>query len=193
MFERYTEQARRAVFFARYVAGRQRAEFITSAHLLVGLAWEGKTRISEIDSLKSRIPELCALLGIQWPLGNASKKQLMTDMRLDNNSKMAMKYSVEEAEMDQLPYIYADHLLRGLLRFPNKASSALQSIHLDLPTARVASQRHRAESPTELVSAWKPIRRRSEQVPGMVAHPLVTVALLAFVEISLLALLTLLK
>lgn len=188
MFERYTEQARRAVFFARYVAGHQRAGFITTAHLLIGLAWEGKTRISEIDSLKNRIPELCALLGIQWPLGKASKKQVMTDMRLDNNSKIAMKYSAEEAEMDQLAYIDTDHLLRGLLRFPNEASSALRSIQLDLPTARVASQHQRIVFPPESIPVSIPINSDTRQLPKMVAHPFLMVIVLALAEIFLLLL-----
>jgi len=193
VFERFTEQARRAVFFARYVAGHQRAEYITTAHLLIGLAWEGKTRISEIDSLKNRIPELCALLGIPWPLGKASKKQLMADLRLNNNLKMAMKYSAEEAEMDQLAYIDTDHLLRGLLRFPNEASSALQSIHFDLPTARAVSQRHRAKLSPELIPVSMTARNSSGQVSGMAAYPFLMVAILALAEIFLILLVSWLK
>jgi hypothetical protein len=41
--------------------------------------------------------------------------------------------------------------------------------------------------------ASMPARGSSEQVPGIVTHPFATVALLAFVEISVLALLTMLK
>lgn len=188
VFERYTEQARRAVFFARYVAGCQRAGYITTAHLLIGLAWEGKTRIPEVDSLKSRIPELCMLLGIPWPLAKASKKQLTIDMRLDNNSKMALAYAAEEANFDRHPSIESDHLLRGLLRFPNDASSALQSIKLDLPTARVASQRFRVEFPPELVPTSSSVRSGTEKMSGLGAHPLLMVVALALAEIIVLLL-----
>jgi len=147
MFERYTEQARRAVFFARYTAGHQRTGRITAAHLLIGLSWEGKTLSSEIGSLKERIPEHCALLGIQWPLGKASMAQLKTDLPLDNNAKMALAYAAQEADMDQQYWIDSDHLLRGLLRFPNEACSALSVTQLDLATVRLASMRHREEHP----------------------------------------------
>ena len=37
MFERYTEDARRAIFFARYEASRFGSREITTEHLLLGL------------------------------------------------------------------------------------------------------------------------------------------------------------
>jgi ATP-dependent Clp protease ATP-binding subunit ClpC len=37
MFERYTEKARRAVFFARYEADQYGSPYIESEHLLLGL------------------------------------------------------------------------------------------------------------------------------------------------------------
>jgi ATP-dependent Clp protease ATP-binding subunit ClpC len=38
MFERYTERARRIIFFARYEASRFGSEYIHTEHLLLGLA-----------------------------------------------------------------------------------------------------------------------------------------------------------
>jgi ATP-dependent Clp protease ATP-binding subunit ClpC len=37
MFERYTEQARRVIFFARYATSELGAECIETEHLLLGL------------------------------------------------------------------------------------------------------------------------------------------------------------
>ena len=42
MFERYTEQARRVVFFARYEASVCGGDAIDSGHLLLGLLREGQ-------------------------------------------------------------------------------------------------------------------------------------------------------
>lgn len=42
MFERYTERARRVLFFARYEASRLGSLSIESEHLLLGLIREGK-------------------------------------------------------------------------------------------------------------------------------------------------------
>jgi len=177
MFERYTEQARRAVFFARYTAGHQPVAYITVAHLLIGLSWESKGRASEIWSLKDKIPDLCALLGIQWPFGKATKDQLMTDIPLDNNSKMALAYAAQEADLDQEYSIDTDHLLRALLRFPNEAGEALKSISLDLPTARVGSSRHREEHP----SGRKPLLKLAGFWFQPIEEALVKLAILTFI------------
>src|SRR5690242_4130859 len=42
MFERYTEKARRAIFFARYEASQFGSPYIESEHLLMGLLREDK-------------------------------------------------------------------------------------------------------------------------------------------------------
>ena len=43
MFERYTEKARRVIFFARYEASQFGSPLIESEHLLLGLLREDKT------------------------------------------------------------------------------------------------------------------------------------------------------
>jgi ATP-dependent Clp protease ATP-binding subunit ClpC len=50
MFERYTEQARRVIFFARWEAGDMGAEAIESEHLLLGL-WREGSKVCEADDL----------------------------------------------------------------------------------------------------------------------------------------------
>jgi ATP-dependent Clp protease ATP-binding subunit ClpA len=42
MFERYTEQARRVIFFARYEASQFGSPYIETEHLLLGLLREDK-------------------------------------------------------------------------------------------------------------------------------------------------------
>ena len=42
MFERYTEKARRVVFFARYLASEYGSAYIEAEHLLLGLLRENK-------------------------------------------------------------------------------------------------------------------------------------------------------
>jgi ATP-dependent Clp protease ATP-binding subunit ClpC len=177
MFERYTEQARRSIFFARYTAGCQRAAHISAAHFLIGLCHESKGRASEIASLKGRAPELCALLGLQWPIGTATKEQLRADMPLDNNAKMALAYAAQEADSDQEYWIDTDHLLRALLCFHNEASPALESVPLDLASLRTLSRRHRSEFPP----ARTPIVKISWLWLGPIKRALVKLAILALV------------
>ena len=48
MFERYTERARRVLFFARYEASQLGTRSITPEHLLLGLLREGKGLASRV-------------------------------------------------------------------------------------------------------------------------------------------------
>ena len=50
MFERYTERARRVIFFARYEASQLGSNSIETEHLLLGLIREGKGLTSRIFS-----------------------------------------------------------------------------------------------------------------------------------------------
>ena len=147
MFERYTEQARRAIFFARLVARHQGAERITPAHLLAGLTWEGKTRADAVGSLKDNAVDLWSAVGIPH-LPTAARPYLgmsEPDISLNQDGKKALAHAADEAKRDWQYWIDTDHLLRGLLRSSNEASDAIQSLPLDLETARAASKRHRAE------------------------------------------------
>jgi hypothetical protein len=57
MFERYTEKARRIVFFARYEASQYGSPYIEVTHLLFGLLREDfptLRRVAEVDAESSR-------------------------------------------------------------------------------------------------------------------------------------------
>ena len=69
------------------------------------------------------------------------------DVGLDREAKIALAHTAQEAAVDDSYFIDADHLLRGLLCFPNVASEALKTIPLDLSAAREASKTHRAKHP----------------------------------------------
>ena len=51
MFERYTEQARRALFFARYEAYQVGSAFIETEHLLLGLFREEQSPTARVFAL----------------------------------------------------------------------------------------------------------------------------------------------
>jgi ATP-dependent Clp protease ATP-binding subunit ClpC len=193
MFERYTEQARRAIFFARFEAIHQRSNEISTKHLLFGLSWDEDSRAVAVGSLKDKIVELCALMGNPHRPSTDVPYNSRIDIPLNRNVKMTLAYAAEESNKDQQFWIDTDHLLRGLLRFPNDASSALESIPLDLARARAASKRHRIGFPPQPIPASIRVRGGSGQALGMVAHPLLMVAIIASAEILLLFLASLLK
>jgi ATP-dependent Clp protease ATP-binding subunit ClpC len=145
MFERYTQQARRAIYFARLEAVHRRASAISTTHLLLGLSWEENSRAAIAGSLKDRLMELCPLLGVQLrPCTDIPYKQ-KADIPLDRNSKIALAYTAQEANADWSSAIETDHLLRGLLRFTNEASEALNAVGIDLKGIRSASKQYRRE------------------------------------------------
>ncbi|MGP8271212.1 MAG: Clp protease N-terminal domain-containing protein [Terracidiphilus sp.] len=146
MFERYTEPARRAIFYSRYEASFHSAGEIATGHILVGIIRERESHSIASDILNNHETNLRSTLGIPLPCGKPLT-DLMKDIPLDRNAKMTLAYAANEAELDNSLYIYTDHLLRGILRFPNEASDALQSISLDLTKARDASKLNRTKYP----------------------------------------------
>ena len=72
MFERYTEKARRVIFFARYEASQFGSPYIETEHLLLGLLREDKALANRflrshaaIESiLLHRVPQLNSADGV---------------------------------------------------------------------------------------------------------------------------------
>jgi nucleotide-binding universal stress UspA family protein len=155
MFQLYTEQARRAVFYACAEAVLRGASAISTAHVLLGLSWDEYSRAGTIIPLKDGIIDLCALLNLPHRPCTATPYPTKLKLSLDADSKKTLAYAAEEAERDGWRDLDTDHLLRGLLRFDNEGSKALNAISIDLPTVRAASERHRAEFPPERPSFMK--------------------------------------
>lgn len=145
MFERYTEKARRAIFFARYEASQFGSPFIESEHLLLGL-------LREDESLSKR---LALLQGSTTPLWSqvecveAIRKQVESrtkirdkvstsvDMPLSQECKRVLAYAAEEAERLGHRHIGTEHLLLGLLREEKCfAAEILNQYGLHLATMR---------------------------------------------------------
>ena len=91
MFERYTEQARRVLFFARYEACQFGSLSIKSEHLLLGLIRQGKGLTSRIfaqsnlslDSLRKEIEGRIAVgenvaTCVEIPFSDESKRILQS-------------------------------------------------------------------------------------------------------------------
>lgn len=115
MFERYTEAARRVLFFARYEASQLGATSIETDHLLLGLTREAKGIICEIFaashvSLKIIRHEIEA----RAPFGE--KLPTSVEIPFNDETKRVLQFAAEEAERLRHNYIGTEHLLLGLLR-----------------------------------------------------------------------------
>jgi len=111
MFERYTEKARRAIFFARYEACQYGLQEIDTEHLLLGLLRENKALHRWLpqatpETIRRRIdehssPQAPTSTGVDLPLSSASKRIL--------------KYAADEADVLSHKHIGTEHLLLALL------------------------------------------------------------------------------
>jgi hypothetical protein len=123
MFERYTEKARRVIFFARYEASQFGSPLIETEHLLLGLLREdtalaGRLSRSPLspEALRKRIEE-------ETP--PREKVSTSVDMPLSPACKATLKYAVEEADRFQHRHIGTEHLLLGLLRVERSLAAKL--------------------------------------------------------------------
>jgi ATP-dependent Clp protease ATP-binding subunit ClpC len=115
MFERYTEKARRVIFFARYEASQFGAVSIEPEHILLGLLREDKQLAqkffrsphSTVESIRKEIEE-------RTPL--REKVAASVDLPLSPQAKRVLNYAADESERLQHRNIGTEHLLLGILR-----------------------------------------------------------------------------
>jgi ATP-dependent Clp protease ATP-binding subunit ClpC len=117
MFERYTEGARRVIFFGRYEATAFGSHQIETIHLLLGALREGEVLVERFLRPGSSIATLRSDLTAGPPVARA---QISTsvDVHLSMNSKRVLAYAAEESERLGHRFIDIVHLLLGLLRDP---------------------------------------------------------------------------
>jgi hypothetical protein len=114
MFERYTEKARRVIFFARYEASQFGSPYIETEHLLLGLLRETNTLISKLEANGTSAEDIRENVASRTTLGE--KIPTSVDLPLSNASKRVLAYAAEEAERLDHSHIGSEHLILGLLR-----------------------------------------------------------------------------
>lgn len=114
MFERYTERARRVVFFSRYEASQFGSTSIEASHLLLGLIREDKNLTnrflrdsSSIENIRREIESTIEVRG---------KISTSIDLPLSAECKRILAYANEEAERLNHRHIGTEHVLLGILR-----------------------------------------------------------------------------
>lgn len=103
MFERYTEKARRSIFFARWEASRFGSPSIEPEHLVLGLA-----RCTNIvdQALRAEIEQIAV---------HSAPTSTSVDLPVSKTLQRAMHFAAEEAEKLGHEHIGAEHLLLGLM------------------------------------------------------------------------------
>jgi len=143
MFERYTEKAKRTIYFGRHEASEFGSPSIESEHLLLGILREDKSLAnaflhshSAVDSIRKQVE------------GNTVIRERVptsVDMPLSTECRRILIYAADEAEKLSHKFIGTEHLFLGVLREQDCfAASLLRECGISLEMAR---QQIRTPSP----------------------------------------------
>ena len=124
MFERYTEKARRAIFFARYEASQSGSPEIVPLHLLLGLLRDNSYLFSKAG-LRENALEFAETCRRFLP---ASGKKISTsvDLPLSNECRQALTHAAAEADLRGSESITPKHLLLGLIKASDEVSGIMK-------------------------------------------------------------------
>ncbi len=147
MFERYTEKARRVIFFARYEASQFGSPFIETEHLLLGLLREDKALTNRFLRSHASIESIRKQIEGRTPI--REKVSTSVDLPLSQECKCVLAYAAEEAERLAHKHIGTEHLLLGLLREDKSfAAEILHERGLRLSTLREELSRVQSDKAT---------------------------------------------
>ena len=140
MFERYNEQARRALFFARYESSQYGALTIAPEHLLLGILRETGP---VLERILSTAPE--TIEAIRKSVADRVQRQepvpASVEIPFSPATKRVLQYGAEESDRLLHNYIGPEHLLLGLLREGDSVAASVLGVHglpLDEVRQRVA-------------------------------------------------------
>jgi ATP-dependent Clp protease ATP-binding subunit ClpC len=160
MFERYREDARRAIFFARREAQQSGSAYIEPAHLLLSLAHDADSKANQLFGLSAHAENFRSLLGVHA----SAQPSTSVAFPLSNAGKRILAYTAEEAERLRSQPIGTEHLLLGLLREKKSGvPAALGAAGIDLHSARNRIREDRGlpmldREPADKETSLRPLR-----------------------------------
>jgi ATP-dependent Clp protease ATP-binding subunit ClpA len=114
MFERYTEKARRVIFFARYEASQFGSPYIETEHILLGILREAGMIVHRFLGSEFSVEGIRAQIAAHSTI--REKIATSVDLPLSNECKRVLAYAAEESMRLGDQVIGPEHLLLGLLR-----------------------------------------------------------------------------
>ena len=134
MFERYTEKARRVIFFARYEASQFGSPCIETEHLLLGLLREDKALANRFLRSSASVESIRKQIEAHTTL--REKVSTSVDLPLSHECKRVLAYAAEEAERLNHKHIGTEHLLLGLLREDQALTNRFLRSHASIESIR---------------------------------------------------------
>jgi ATP-dependent Clp protease ATP-binding subunit ClpC len=160
MFERYTEKARRVIFFARYEASQFGSPYIETEHMLLGILREDKAITNRF--LRSHASVASIRSQIEKATTVREKVSTSVDLPLSDECKHILSHAADEAEKLGDKHIGTEHLVLGILREENCfAAELLKERGIQAASVREAF----ATSKTEILPQVSPPMAPSD--PGL--------------------------
>jgi len=113
MFERYTEKARRVIFYARYEASQYGSPYIETEHLLLGLLREDQALVRTFLGQKEVEAEIRA--EIEQHITPRERIFTSVEMPLTDDCRKALNLAAEESERLGQRHVGTEHDLLGML------------------------------------------------------------------------------
>ncbi|MCH7944499.1 MAG: ATP-dependent Clp protease ATP-binding subunit ClpC, partial [Armatimonadetes bacterium] len=114
MWQRFTERARKVVFYAQEEAQKFGEGYVSTEHLLLGLVRESDSVAARVlERLGVSLSRIRAEVEKQLPKGETRHSQ---DMSLTPRAKRVIDLAYDEARNLNNNYIGTEHLLLGLIR-----------------------------------------------------------------------------
>ena len=127
MFERYTERARRVIFYARYEASQFGGTSIDTEHFFLGMLREDPHVIKRHTA--NQVTEKAVADDLVSRLTVREKVSVSLDLPLSNECRRILAYAAEEAERLNHRHIGVEHLLLGVLRKEDCLAAQVLSRH----------------------------------------------------------------
>ena len=124
MFERFTERARRALFFARYESSQFGSPSIETEHLLLGLVRDGSGLTQQLFA-RSRISLASLRQALEERIAPGDSIPTTVEIPFSEAAKRVLLHAVEEADVLGDRHIGTEHLLLGLLREEGSLAATL--------------------------------------------------------------------
>jgi ATP-dependent Clp protease ATP-binding subunit ClpC len=143
MFERYTEAARRTLFFARYEASELGGASIGTEHLLIGLLRETGPLVGRILA-EAEVSYTGVRKDMEELTADRSKLPTSVEMPFSEETQRVLVHAEEEANRLGHRYIGPEHLLLGLLREHGTAAErrlAQKGLSIDRVRTLIGEQR----------------------------------------------------
>jgi ATP-dependent Clp protease ATP-binding subunit ClpC len=166
VFEAYNDEAKRAIFFARYEAAEEYSPVITTRHIVLGILRERSAFASRMLNLTREQRKQIRKL-MEEPEGESIPPPVV-DLPLDDSSKRALAYTAEEVRDLGSEHIGSEHLLLGILREDKEIAKELEPFAIGIEEIRnkirdgtVSSQ---PRDPDQAKAALKEFNRKAKPV-----------------------------